>query len=113
MREPLIQARCSSIAPGIRETGMSASSLCELPRPVQPIRVRAGRPEGRDVFMDVLPRENGVSSHDTEAPTQPGTPVDLQPAVRVYPSETQPLYPSVTEQFAGPMSPPEMSGPTW
>lgn len=63
--------------------------------------------------MDVLPRENGVSSHDTEAPTQPGTPVDLQPAARLYPAETQPLYPSVTEQFAGPMSPPEITGPTW
>ena len=82
--------------------------------PVATERVRAGRQKGELYFMDVLPRAHDVSSPNTEAPAQPGTPVHVQqPAARMYPAETQPLYPSVTEQFVGPMSPPEITGPTW
>ena len=63
--------------------------------------------------MDVLPREHISPSLDTDDSTLPQAPLQPSPAPQLYPAATRPLYPPVTEQFAGPMSPPQITAPTW
>lgn len=63
--------------------------------------------------MDVLPREHTSSTLDTDESTLPQAPSQPGPAPQTYPAGTRPLYPPVTEQFAGPMSPSQITPPTW